>query len=1119
MYLRNVLTALLLAAALSCSNASNIIGIDQQPLPETSSELDGGTQLPDMITPLDQKPIPEEDLLIFDAIAHPDIGPQCAPGEGCFLDPCEENGDCQSGWCVDHLGEGVCTIACSEECPAGWSCQQVAGTAPDLVFVCVSDFANLCRPCATGADCKSVGGAEDVCVQYGDEGFYCGGSCTSDEDCPLGFSCLTTVTVDGISTLQCVAKAGICPCTQKAVALALWTPCETETEFGICAGKRVCTAEGLGDCDALPATEEICNGLDDDCDGDVDEPALAEGSFLELCDDANDCTQDSCIGADGCTNAPLDEGECVDGDACTVGDHCEAGECVGLPILCDDSDPCTDDACDGLGGCAASPNTAPCDDSDPCTVNDICSAGKCVGFAIACDCQTEADCAALEDGNLCNGTLLCDISVLPQKCVVDPTTVSDCPEPPPGPDTICLEAACDPATGDCSLVPDHGGLACEDGTPCTVGDACLLGVCTAGVPANCSDDNPCSDDSCDLELGCVHANNAAPCDDGDVCTVGDTCSLGVCAGGEELQLCDDGNPCTDDSCDPGKGCQHLPIQLPCDDGNPCTTGEHCTDGWCGGGEQTTCDDGNYCTTDTCDAQSGCIYKLNALPCDDGDLCTTGDKCSGGGCLPSGEVNCSDDNYCTDDSCEPQLGCQYTNNNLECDDGDACTLGDGCSNGACLPGPEAPPCNDQNPCTDDSCDPETGCQHTANNLPCDDGNPCTTNEQCSNGWCLGGLLASCDDDNPCTTDSCDADGGCVYKLNTLACDDADICTLGDNCHLGECIGAISLQCDDNNSCTDDTCLPEEGCEYTPNSLGCNDGNACTTGDQCSGGWCAAAGVLNCHDDNPCTDDTCNPQLGCQYLDNNQACDDDNACSVGDACSGGACLPGPEAPDCDDQNPCTDDSCDPEDGCTHVDNKLACDDGNACTTGDACGGGACLPGPDSPDCDDQDQCTNDSCDPDLGCVNETFTPCCGNGEVEAGEACDDGNLNNGDGCSDQCALDNGCVILGQDVRTLEQGPDKWQLGYCQTLCENSQTTIPQGWHIATKAEVGFLTKHVKFGSCGAYGICGSYWYGGNLLTDSCGKLHYNCTTGGCWAYTSHCYTQVMLIKDGKDGTCLQ
>ncbi len=44
-------------------------------------------------------------------------------------------------------------------------------------------------------------------------------------------------------------------------------------------------------------------------------------------------------------------------------------------------------------------------------------------------------------------------------------------------------------------------------------------------------------------------------------------------------------------------------------------------------------------------------------------------------------------------------------------------------------------------------------------------------------------------------------------------------------------------------------------------------------------------------------------------------------------------------CDDGNVCTDDSCDPSVGCIHVDNLSACDDGNACTVGDTCQAGAC------------------------------------------------------------------------------------------------------------------------------------------------------------------------------------
>jgi len=46
-------------------------------------------------------------------------GTECEEGEGCFLAPCKENKDCISGWCVEHLGESVCSIACQEECPAG----------------------------------------------------------------------------------------------------------------------------------------------------------------------------------------------------------------------------------------------------------------------------------------------------------------------------------------------------------------------------------------------------------------------------------------------------------------------------------------------------------------------------------------------------------------------------------------------------------------------------------------------------------------------------------------------------------------------------------------------------------------------------------------------------------------------------------------------------------------------------------------------------------------------------------------------------------------------------------------------------------------------------------------
>ncbi|MBM4372640.1 MAG: hypothetical protein FJ098_13350, partial [Deltaproteobacteria bacterium] len=148
-----------------------------------------------------------------EVLPDPDSLPECEPGEGCFLDPCETSGDCLSGWCVGYMGEDVCTVECQTECPAGWTCSQVPGTAPDMVWICVSPHANLCLPCAGPADCKGAGGQDDACLDYDAEGSFCGGACEGDGDCPWGFSCEDAVTVDGVSLHQCVADAGVCPCT------------------------------------------------------------------------------------------------------------------------------------------------------------------------------------------------------------------------------------------------------------------------------------------------------------------------------------------------------------------------------------------------------------------------------------------------------------------------------------------------------------------------------------------------------------------------------------------------------------------------------------------------------------------------------------------------------------------------------------------------------------------------------------------------------------------------------------------------------------------------------------------------------------------------------------------
>lgn len=510
----------------------------------------------------------------------------CDPNVGCVFSPdnsnCDDGLNCTSETC--NLTEG-CIIA-----PSDLAC--------DDGFSCTVDRCLLAVGCENSAD-NGQCDAEDYCNPDApgvDPGSGCAPrpQCSTDPECNDGNWC------NGVETcvdLQCL-------------------PGQSEN----CDDQIGCTEDrcddGINQCvntpvDSACSDGNTCNGLEH-CDGQLD--CLA-GQPLN-CNDAVDCTTDSCDPASGCQNRPVDS-SCNDGVACTV-DLCNATTgCQHQPdnTFCDDLVPCTVDVCDVISACSHIPNHDYCDDgfactSDTCTVQYNCvheSHNDQCNDQVSCTidtCQVGVGCNYSPDDNLCQTDYICDALTgcreRPQ-CVID----ADCTD-----SNLC-----------------NGAEVCGDD-----------GRCSNGEPLSCNDSISCTIDSCDPAQGCVHTLDHQVCDDGSECT-GDICIEATgcyhevmkdtdndyyiddaCAGGND---CNDGVPeinpgaeedCEDDidnNCD-GLTDEEEAICQPCIDG--CPAGMDCCNGSC----IDILYDNNNC--------NGC-----------GKFCAT--ACYKGECLPAGK--CAD----------------------------------------------------------------------------------------------------------------------------------------------------------------------------------------------------------------------------------------------------------------------------------------------------------------------------------------------------------------------------------------------------------------------------------------------------------------------------------------------
>ncbi len=179
---------------------------------------------------------------------------------------------------------------CAGLCPAGFACFTAKAGGP---AECLPDGALQCQACAVDANC-----AGGTCGKVDGEGPFCLVPCKLDaqgaSSCAAGSTCLTTET-----DLHCVPNSGSCTCT--AAAIGASKPCIAQ---GGCAGTRTCGATGWSACVAASPVAEVCDGVDNDCNGKTDDvPAV------NLASDATHC------------------GACD--KSCTKWQVCSAGVCGG----------------------------------------------------------------------------------------------------------------------------------------------------------------------------------------------------------------------------------------------------------------------------------------------------------------------------------------------------------------------------------------------------------------------------------------------------------------------------------------------------------------------------------------------------------------------------------------------------------------------------------------------------------------------------------------------------------------------------------------------------------------------------------------------------------------------
>ena len=300
-------------------------------------------------------------------------------------------------------------------CPAGQGCNACAGCGPPPAETCDAvdndcdgqvdeGTKNACGGCGpTPAEVCDY--ADNDCNGQVDEGVA--NACGTCGDPPVEICDYLDNDCDGQVDEEVLNACGHCDPVPAEICDYVDNDCDGQVDEGFDGLGEACTA-GIGACldtgamacptegtglvctaEALPPGEELCNGVDDDCDGDVDE-GLGLGQA---------CTTDDA----GCS-AP----------GTTACSPAGGVVCVASESPCDDGDPCTADGCNADGTCRHTPGRCESKQCAPCAADTDCaSGGRCLAMgdetrcALPCDdaqedaCPAGLSCTAVGQSTVC----------------------------------------------------------------------------------------------------------------------------------------------------------------------------------------------------------------------------------------------------------------------------------------------------------------------------------------------------------------------------------------------------------------------------------------------------------------------------------------------------------------------------------------------------------------------------------------------------------------------------------------------------------------------------------------------------------------------------------------------